>query len=220
MTKSGTGSIRALAAAAMLTAIGVPALAADIPAAGPVPEPYIQPVATSWSGFYAGINGGWNWGNSDWTVATPGHDIDGGLIGLHAGYNFQWNSVVYGIEADIDFADIDGASPCGGTICTTTINTLGSIRGRLGYAWENTQLYGTGGLALAGADFTAPAFTDSTTLTGGVIGGGLEYRFSESLSARAEALYYIFADKNIGGGLDNVDVDATTVRAGVSYHFN
>lgn len=224
MIKSGSGSIRALAAATILAALGAPALAADIPAsrqaAAPAPEPYIQSVAASWRGFYAGINGGWSWGNSDWTVATPGHDIDGGVLGLHAGYNFQWNSMVYGIEADIGFADIDGASPCGASICTTDVDTLGSVRGRLGYAWDNMQIYGTGGLALASADVSAPAFTDSATLTGGVIGGGAEYRFTDNLSARAEALYYMFADENVGGGLDNLDVDTTTVRAGVSYHFN
>lgn len=224
MNVSGKGSIRTLAAAAILAALSASASAADIPAsrqaAGPAPEPYVQSVAASWNGFYAGVNAGWSWGNSDWVVATPGHDIDGGAIGLHGGYNFQWNSIVYGIEADIDFTDIDGTSACGATICTTDINTLGSVRGRLGYAWDNMQVYGTGGIALAGLDVTAPAFTDSTTLTGGVVGGGAEYRLTDSLSARAEALYYMFADKNIGGGLDNVDIDTTTVRAGVSYHFN
>lgn len=224
MTKSASGCIRALTAATILMAVGAPALAADIPAsrpvAGPAPEPYIQSVATSWHGFYAGINGGWSWGDSDWAVATPGHEADGGVLGLHAGYNFQWNSIVYGIEADIGFADIDGSSLCGASLCTTNVDTLGSVRGRLGYAWDNMHIYGTGGFAMASADVTAPAFTDSATLTGGVIGGGAEYRLTDNLSARAEVLYYMFADENVGGGLDNVDLDTTTVRAGVSYHFN
>ena len=48
------------------------ALAADLPQPAPVQAPaaYIPTVAPvyNWGGIYVGINGGWGWGQSSWTV--------------------------------------------------------------------------------------------------------------------------------------------------------
>src|SRR5687768_14060439 len=59
------------------------------------------------SGFYAGINGGYDWGRarfSDDFGASTTIRAPSGMIGLTFGYNAQSGSFVYGLETDIDYA--------------------------------------------------------------------------------------------------------------------
>src|SRR5262245_4855139 len=94
----------------LLAALAVsPAFAADALVEAPV-EP-----AFTWTGFYAGVEAGYAWGDSEadyFAVLPPGvtsMDPDGGLIGGYAGYNYQFpNNVVLGIDADIAYADVEG----------------------------------------------------------------------------------------------------------------
>jgi opacity protein-like surface antigen len=84
-----------LVATALLAA--TPALAADL---GRRPAPYYGPEFArslfNWTGFYVGGNAGWGWGSA------LGTDPSGYLIGLQAGYNFQYASgVLAGVETDI-----------------------------------------------------------------------------------------------------------------------
>ena len=101
--------------------------------------PIVAPVFT-WTGPYVGINGGWGWGNGD---------MDGALLGVTAGYNWQVNQAVFGIEGDINWSDISGPGACTGPVgCTTQNNWLGTVRGRLGWAAGQFMPYVTGGLAV------------------------------------------------------------------------
>jgi len=92
-----------LAACAGLLAIAMasPSFAADMP--GPYKAPAYSP-AFNWTGFYAGINGGYAFGKSNWTDttgATTGEfDLTGALAGGTVGYNVQTGSWVWGFEAD------------------------------------------------------------------------------------------------------------------------
>jgi len=86
----------------------------------------------NWAGFYAGVNAGGAWGNSDTNIgcddstfafgpfcrlataqrAIPFNmstDQDGFIGGVQAGYNFQRGHMVFGIEADIAWTSIDGS---------------------------------------------------------------------------------------------------------------
>jgi outer membrane immunogenic protein len=56
-------------AIAAIALIGTPAFAADMAVKAPPPPP--APVY-SWTGFYAGLNAGWSWGNQDTSVNFPG----------------------------------------------------------------------------------------------------------------------------------------------------
>jgi opacity protein-like surface antigen len=82
------------------------ATAADLPVKAPPPA--AMPVYLSdWAGFYIGINGGGGWAENSFDFnpvfnAKP----SGGVFGGHAGYNWQYGSVVAGMEADFDGADI------------------------------------------------------------------------------------------------------------------
>src|SRR5262249_18263813 len=94
------------------------ALAADLPVrAAPA---YVAPVAVAptWTGLYLGFNGGWGWTNSNnsnltftgavppFTVGTGNNNANSPVFGGQLGYNYQTGNWVWGIEGDIDGANI------------------------------------------------------------------------------------------------------------------
>jgi outer membrane immunogenic protein len=117
------------------------------------------------------------------------------------------------------------------------------VRARLGFVYGRTLIYGTGGVAFAGAetsiDVVGPGYDawgrKSETLVGWTVGGGLEWLIAQNWTVRAEYLYYRFDD--VGGILEGEqmtscnpacahttdgfggDLDLHTVRMGVNYKF-
>jgi outer membrane immunogenic protein len=90
---------------------GAPVFAADMPVKAP---PMAAPVF-NWSGWYAGINGGYAWSdNGDITYRDPGgtgatikgFDSNGGFGGGQLGFNVQSGQLVWGLETDIQGSDI------------------------------------------------------------------------------------------------------------------
>jgi outer membrane immunogenic protein len=144
-------------------------------------------------------------------------DSNGGFGGGQIGYNLQRGHLVFGIESDLQGSGI------GGNARTTTIQTdvqnapdvvtsvsahssldwFGTVRGRLGYAFDRTLIYGTGGFAFGGVSdrltssvefnstgTSSPASAKSdATRTGYVLGGGLEYALTPAWSLKAEYQY-------------------------------
>jgi outer membrane immunogenic protein len=175
-----------LLAAAMLLA-SWSAQAADMPVKMPVKAPPIVPVF-SWSGFYFGANAGYSWGPWDSTSlssifstasTTASPKVDGWLAGLQAGYNWQFNSLVLGVEADYQltgeratdtwsqtiggiFIDDFPATITGTASSEWKLLWFATLRGRAGYAVDDWLFYGTGGLAVGRAKF---ATTLTTTIT-------------------------------------------------------
>jgi opacity protein-like surface antigen len=128
-------------------------------------------------------------------------DSNGLIGGGQVGYNFQFHRLVMGIEGDISLTDWDGGS--------RDINWFGTMRGRLGYAWERVMPYVTGGLAIAGVDFNTPFVgSSSETMTGWTLGGGVEVAVSDNVSVRGEYLHF-----------DLSDIDGDIVRAGINFRF-
>ncbi len=206
------------------------AAAADLSVAPLYKAPPLPPSevaqAYNWTGFYAGINGGGGWGHSWWSGTGTGTNLSGGLVGGTAGYNWQTPSnVVLGIEGDADWASIKGSSnaaTCPG--CSTSENWLGTVRGRVGYAFGSVMPYVTGGLAVGDIKASVPSFPGaSTTNAGWAVGGGLEVALPGNWSAKAEYLHVDLGHLDCGGscGLptDNVSMHDNIVRAGVNYHF-
>jgi outer membrane immunogenic protein len=215
----------ALISVAALTAT---AAAADLPPR-PAPQQYYKaPVyapAFSWTGFYIGLNGGGGFGRSVWDT-TGGFDISGGLVGGTVGYNYQFGQAVAGIEADIDWADINGSTTTGcATGCKTSDDWLSTVRGRLGYAADRFMPFITGGAAFGDIKATTPAFAgSSTTNAGWTLGAGLEFALAQNWTAKAEYLYVDLGKFNCGTSCsalasDNVSFTTNLVRAGVNYKF-
>ncbi len=195
-----------------------PALAADLGR----PPPYKAPVAPvylfDWAGFYIGIHGGYGWGDTKFDFFTGDNPkLKGGLVGGHAGYNWQYGSVVAGLEVDFDATDIKQTAPLAFEEKT---NELASARARLGYlVFPGLLAYGTAGAGWGHTEFSSHGFTVSAgNQFGWVAGAGLEYKLIEHVLLRAEYLHYDFA-KTTFAPVDNVKETVDVVRAGLSYKF-
>jgi outer membrane immunogenic protein len=130
--------VASLVGAWLSIGFGGAASAADLaPALAPVYTKAPVAAPTSWTGFYAGVSGGYGWGNGGTILsADPGFcnpgigactngsaatatanavpanfpiDGTGGILGGTLGYNFQINRVVLGIETDFSWAHIEGS---------------------------------------------------------------------------------------------------------------
>jgi outer membrane immunogenic protein len=232
------------------------AFAADMPVKAP-PLPYTAP--PSWTGLYFGGEIGGGWATEQVTVVTnppaaafpPGTvfnpvDDSGILGGLYAGYNYQINQIVVGIDGDYTWAGLKGTatdiSIVNGDIAheSNAINWISTVTGRLGYATNNWLLFVKGGWAWAGFSATSTtntpggAFVASTTSSGTrdgwTLGGGLEWKFAAHWSGKVEYDYVKFDTATFSiNEINDVGVMSTPIRsatsslnmlkAGVAYHF-
>lgn len=222
----------------MLAGAGA-ASAADLPSRNMAPvAPVYVPPAFTWTGFYVGVNAGYDFTNKNnnnlGAIGSSG--TNGGFIGgAQIGYNYQFGvgqGFVIGGEADIQYVDAGGHKNSFGGYTFPAYpgstffggngdsgNYLGTVRARVGYAFDRFFIYGTGGLAygdIGGTRGTSYAVTvpggtlpfgginggagnvttnfgstgGSSTRTGYTLGAGLEYAFTQNLSVKAEYLYY------------------------------
>src|SRR6201999_3405809 len=90
--------------AALMAGVATSAFAADLPTrkAPPAPAPIYVAPAFTWTGFYLGVNGGYGVGNDGKSFGN----VDGGMVGGTAGYNYQLGQIVLGVEGDWDWADL------------------------------------------------------------------------------------------------------------------
>jgi outer membrane immunogenic protein len=243
------------------------AQAADL-AAQYTKAPVMAP-ADNWTGFYVGGNVGGQWGRADASTTTlfpvASYFADSSVTaiaalgaqrinsssvtgGFTAGYNWQINNAVFGLEGDINYFGFKGSAtgtavyPC----CapdTLTINSavsadwLATIRGRIGLlATPNWLIYATGGAAIADVkgNFT---FTDTfaaatesgsirDTRVGWTAGVGGEYAVGNGWSLKAEYLYVDLGrvsvtSNNLFGQTftHSFDLKSNIVRVGVNYKF-
>ena len=170
----------------------------------------------SWTGFYFGANIGGKWANVDHEVTGPATtvtftgDTSSSLIGGgQIGYNWQTGAWVFGIEGDIDAQDFSRTRVVGtaigpfipGDSFSVESKWQASLRGRIGYAaWDRSLLYVTGGAAWTNFKGTAGlvglgTFTDDTTITGGTVGLGYEYAFTNNLSLGIEGRWTFYGDR-------------------------
>jgi outer membrane immunogenic protein len=215
-----------LATTALIASAGI-AFAADLPHRQAAPAPMLAPAFT-WTGVYAGVHGGYAWGEGKVSFFGPTfkNDISGGFGGIQLGYNQQVGHIVLGLEADVSAGDIGNSSDFGGGFTTSSrINWMGTIRARAGYAFDRFLPYVTGGVAIAKNKFNLGAFglSSEQTHTGWVIGAGVEYAITSNWSAKVEYLYADFGkesyfDDILPGGV-NIDAHVNSVKAGVNYRF-
>lgn len=189
------------------------------PATAPYPSFAPPPI---WQGLYLGVHGGWSLGS-----VTDGDGdtvrMSGGALGLHVGYNAQFGSWVWGLEADGTWSGAEGSRIWAGPVTVDAYSDWhSSLRLRAGYAVGGTLFYVTGGLAFANLDVGAAnslvGVRSSDVLVGYAVGGGIEMKLTSTLSGRIEALHYGFGDQSLEfpGGRVPVDLGVTTVRAGLS----
>ncbi len=185
----------------------------------------------NWTGIYLGLNGGFTFGASNWTdsvtaSSTGNFGTSGFVIGGTVGANYQVGSVVFGIEADGDWADASGfgtftaSALCAGG-CFTTSSWLSTVRGRAGYAFDRFLVYGTGGAAFGNvrANFSNDPVTSSIE-AGWTVGAGVEVAFARNWSAKAEYLFVNFADGSCTANCAIADASGTAIVPNVAVKFN
>ncbi|RBO99187.1 outer membrane protein [Pseudochrobactrum asaccharolyticum] len=195
------------------------------------PAPVAVANTFSWEGAYAGVNAGYGFGKmkEDGVSVKP----RGFVGGVQAGYNWQFDQIVAGIEADfqgtsmkksVTFYDETGAYE--GDV-KAKIQWFGTVRGRLGAdIAERTMLYGTAGLAygkvkIEGNDVDFGRDSASKTRAGWTAGAGIEHAFTDNVTLKTE---YLYTDLGKVKFRDEADVSKVktnfhTVRVGVNYKF-
>ena len=235
-----------VSAAAVLLAGVSAASAADLAARPYTKAPVVAPTpVVNWTGLFIGVEGGGGWGRDNWFYPGPGtttnHDISGAVAGGVIGYNWQapGSNWVFGVEGNLDWADVKGSALCPNPTlnCSSSIGTLFTATGRVGYAWSSALFYVKGGGAWTqdrdrvNSVATGALFSSSNNNRSGyTVGVGLEYMFAPSWSAKVEYDYADFGTSHMqlvtpAGGNDtaggtDVRLDVNTVKVGINYHFN
>ena len=203
------------AGAFVATALAGTAMAADLPrrTAAAAPAPAYK--AFNWTGAYAGLNAGYGFGKATESAKTAVGNMDGYSFGGTAGYNQQIDNFVVGVEGDIAKTNIDGST--GGN--SAKITSLGTVRARAGVAVDRALVYGTAGYA--GGNMKVSSTTSSTKWENGyAAGAGIEYSFTNNISAKAEYIYTHLNDKNYAQtGVTTAGANISAIRSGVNYKF-
>jgi len=201
-------------------------------------QPYAAPALT-WAGWYAGVHFGWgqaahNLNGQTASTAIGGQaqsSLDGIVVGAQIGYNWQVGDWVLGLEADWSRLGWDKVGQGTSTQNRRQLDSLASIRGRLGMALDNVFVYGTGGLAYVrgkSATFSVDVYAeDKIDSWGGVLGGGIEYKFNRRTSVRLEGLTYVFNKTAHWCHSNNCDTgnmfdklkNISVIRVGANVHF-
>ncbi len=241
-----------LTVAAVVVFFALPAFGADKP-------------AQNWNGLYFGINGGWGWGetNLKFRVGGSGLDganlfapdstggslhksIDGGIVGGHAGYNYQTPfNLVVGLEVSVDWADVGGVRKNafglvvpGYTLYDTNVRWFGTATPKIGYALRNLLPYVKGGVAFGGVEsrlrttafpgIGGRRFIDDNEHIGWTIGAGIEYAWRNFVFG-IEYNYIDLGTQHYGGRVTpnttwpidyNLTATFSSVLGRVSYKFN
>ena len=168
--------------------------------------------------------------SADYATATFGEPKAKGFIGgVQAGFNKQVGGLVVGLEADFSLTNAHGDTRrdlsgkygdytlAGAGVMEAGLANLGTVRARLGYAMDNVLIYGTAGyafgrnrLTMSGSlTATKPASpaqsalnagATSNTMSGWVVGAGMEYAFARGVSVKAEYIRVQFNDSTFFGG--------------------
>jgi len=195
-----------------------PVLAADLD---------FEPVY-DWSGLYVGIFGGLVFVETPYIpIGSDDPEFGGasGLAGFLAGAQWQMDSFVLGIEGDWGWGFGETAQ---NLIDETdfTINSVATLRARLGIVHDQTMFYVTGGGAMADATFDAFVLNedDDATHWGWTVGGGIEHAFSNHVTGRLEYLYASFEEETYdllpAGEVEMEIEDMHIIRAALAYKFS
>jgi outer membrane immunogenic protein len=187
----------------------------------------------SWSGFYLGGHLGYGWQqhdnrlrdldgyNADGTDGDFNYNADGGIVGVQAGFNLQWQKVVVGMESDLGLgfagaaqfpAHVGVRTPVD-SVASVDFDRYATVTGRLGVlATDRVLIYAKAGWGWmhAQTSFIDPdpqglvllsGTSQKANLDGAVLGGGIEYALNSVLSLKIEYLHF-----NVGRTISQTSV--------------
>jgi outer membrane immunogenic protein len=223
--------MRKFLVAALMAGVASSAFAADLPSRKAPPAPvYAAPPVFTWTGFYVGVNGGYGFGDFRGGGNTTFGNPNGGLVGGTAGYNYQINSLVLGVEGDLDWADLSKSKTLPSKAVTTAkVDALGHVLGRVGFTpFDRTLLYVAGGYAGGQVKGTLDAptaagahFSNSAWQSGYALGAGVEYAVTQNVSVKAQYLFSQLGDQTYFAGKSAVKtgLNVNAITAGINYRF-
>jgi outer membrane immunogenic protein len=193
--------------------------------------------AYNWTGCYAGAHAGGGALNDSFVGINGGGGIAGGQLGC----NLQTGAVVFGIEGEAAWSGLRNSIPSGAGEFTDRNRWSADIAARAGVAIDRALIYGKVGAAEGRFEFSGnspPIFRNSSgnngsgTLTGLLLGAGIEYAFAPNWSAKLEydhidylgrVVHFDGAGANLGGGPisgpfdQSVSTQTNIVKAGINY---
>ena len=215
-----------------------------------------------WTGFYIGAHAGYGVGQEHdnqsqlfpvssgpggttavTSTGTPSivpdqYDLNGFVGGVHAGYNYQLERYVLGIEGDLDYSGLAGSADGVYLSGATNLRHLsfesrwqGTLRVRAGFTpLDRLLLYAAGGVAIAegrlsnsGTNNSSPILSTSSTNThiGWTAGLGADYAFTTHWIGQVEVRYSDFGSQTYptDDGPVKVDWDQWVGLIGISYKF-
>jgi outer membrane immunogenic protein len=225
--------ILGLGIAAAISIAASAAIAADMSMKS---RPSIMPFY-NWTGFYVGGNVGYGWVDGDGTITIGGASGpetgkgDGVFGGAQLGYNWQMGSVVLGVEADIQGSgqkgSFDGSAGANTFTSTAKVPWFATARGRIGYAFDRTMIYATGGGVygdgkIDGVSNVTGPFSSSKSFFTYTAGAGIEHALWSRWTAKVE--YLFIGTPNhvpVPPGTTKItgSISTNVVRAGLNYRF-
>ncbi|HEY8261312.1 MAG TPA: carbohydrate porin [Methylosinus sp.] len=235
-------------------------------AAEPAPRSVVSPPVFSWAGLHIGVNAGAGFPEPSgarvkaaggfapdaYDPFAPNRDRAGVAFGAQIGYDWQKGPWVYGLESELSYLDLrrgDDGPLAGAGILGASTRALASdengeyfatVRGRLGYAFGRTLVYGAMGVAAGGwrgasfltvapggvvGPFYAPVSQSSRMKF--VVGAGLEQALFDRWSARLEYTYVnqqlqtrLFDDYASAAFAVRQRSEAHVLRLGLNYRFD
>ena len=231
----------------LIGTIDFPAMAAELRRSIAVKP--VHPDNYDWTGFYIGarIDSAWSKTNSSTinTVTGAGAAADSTMTQWHGGLQLGYDAmlpsrVVVGVAADVSSGNtttITATDASGTSTERTTVFDSETVRGRLGYAFDNLLLYGTGGWAwssdqfirtqLSGTLNLATAGTEEAVnkyLGGWTVGGGAAFAFAQNWNLFAEYRRTSFRSSAVVLPFSQLSTTSTasmnTITLGVNYKFD
>ncbi|MCA0401742.1 MAG: porin family protein [Proteobacteria bacterium] len=225
-------------AAATFAVMSGGAHAADPLARRLPPSPAYAPAkAKDWSGAYIGVHGGFDANGFKSSGASPNipalnfsgrkntRGVGGGHAGIQAGYNFQSGNIVYGVEAES--ALTFGSKKKSTTHLGVEQTSRHALKGRLGYSFGSTLVYGVAGIGIAPVRYTSPAVgatpvsRKSVTRVGPLLGLGVEQMLTENVSLKGEVDYLMLGKQkvNFAAGRTSITAGELSAKVGLNYRF-
>jgi len=227
-----------LPAAAMLFSLsfGETAGAVDLGLEPLYTKPSSAP-AWNWSGFYVSGHGGGGWANTAWFEdITKGGGVgpvgfqntaqaaSGLFSGGHAGINYQAGQWVFGVDVSGASCLPEVAGPA--QTCPTKFDSLGTVTGRFGAAFDRSLIYVNGGfgwvsesyLKTVGGLAAGPA---SETRGGWTLGAGVEYSFTGPWYGTLQYDYIGVGTRNVTNtpGVGDIRDNTQVLKLGINYRF-
>jgi outer membrane immunogenic protein len=204
----------------------------------------------NWSGPYVGASIGGLWGDASTTDTTGGvkpgpfnYNPTGFVGGGLAGYNLQYRSAVFGLEANLGYMDLQAdkrlasSNPYAHQDITIDGGLYGDVTARAGLlVMPGTLVYAKGGFAFFDGSVqqttTNPGYVSHSTgmFTGWTAGAGVEHYIQDNVSLKIEYQHFDFgseggdqtsvSDDPVGYVYKNkTDLTVDSVKAALVYHF-